>query len=100
MRCSVTLPVLVGAVGLAAAAHASGGPDAQAIAFTCNTCHGYDGVSQGATPSLRGLPPSYFTQAMRDFREGRRTATIMDRLARAYSDEEVAAVAAYYAAMR
>jgi cytochrome c553 len=33
---------------------------------------------------------------MRDFREGRRPATVMNRIARAYGDEDIDRLAAYF----
>jgi sulfide dehydrogenase cytochrome subunit len=78
----------------------AGGASGQAIAFTCNGCHGSDGMSKGAAPSIRGLPASYVESAMKDFKSDKRPATIMDRIAKGYSDEEITAVAVYYASMK
>lgn len=66
---------------------------------TCAGCHGTGGISQGpATPSLAGIDSEYFIDAMREFREGRRAATIMDRIAKGYTPEQVQAMAGYFAA--
>jgi cytochrome c553 len=37
---------------------------------------------------------------MQDFRAGKRPATVMDRIARGFTDEESQAIAAWYAAQR
>jgi cytochrome c553 len=37
---------------------------------------------------------------MKAFRNGGRPATVMDRIAKGFSDDEIAAIAAWYAAQR
>ena len=37
---------------------------------------------------------------MRTFRTGQRPATVMDRIAKGFSDDEIAAIAAWYAAQK
>ncbi|TVP83326.1 MAG: cytochrome c subunit of flavocytochrome c sulfide dehydrogenase, partial [Thioalkalivibrio sp.] len=67
-------------VGTGAAANeiASG----ELLAFQCAGCHGFNGHSVGpATPSIAGFSEDYFVQAMMDYKEGNRYATIMDRIA-------------------
>lgn len=78
----------------------AGGASGQAIGFTCNGCHGSDGVSKGAAPSIKGLPASYLESAMKDFKAENRPATIMNRIAKGYTDEELTAVSQYYASMK
>ena len=78
----------------------AGGASGQAIGFTCNGCHGSDGMSKGAAPSVKGLPASYLESAMKDFKADKRPATIMNRIAKGYTDEEIAAMAQYYASLK
>lgn len=68
------------------------------LSHSCNSCHGPGGHSPGAIPPIDGMPRDQFLSAMRDFKSGERTGTIMDRIARAYSEEEIAVMAEYYAA--
>ncbi|MFO8152044.1 c-type cytochrome [Thioalkalivibrio sp.] len=85
------------AVGTGAAANeiASG----ELLAFQCAGCHGFNGHSVGpATPSIAGFSEDYFVQAMLDYKEGNRYATIMDRIAWGYSQEEFEAMAEFFAA--
>ena len=70
------------------------------IGFTCNGCHGTDGVSKGAVASVKGMPAQYLEQAMKDYKTGSRPSTIMGRIARGYSDAELAAVAQYYSGLK
>lgn len=74
-------------------------PDGAMLGRTCAGCHGPDGNSLGpATPSLAGGDPAYFVESMRAFREGKRPATVMDRIARGYDAAAFEAMAAYFAA--
>jgi cytochrome c553 len=78
-------------------------PDLRAAAYlaaNCANCHGTAGRSTGALPSLAGLPAANIERAMRDFRDGKRSATLMHQLAKGYTDEQIAAMAAYFAAQK
>ncbi len=39
-------------------------------------------------------------KAMQDFRSGARAGTVMDRIAKGFTDEEIQAIAAWYAAQK
>ncbi len=78
----------------------AGGASGEAIGFTCNGCHGYDGMSKGAAPSIKGLPATYLENAMRDFKSDKRPATIMNRIAKGYTDEEIKAMSEYFASLK
>ncbi len=67
------------------------------VAANCANCHGTFGRSSGAMPSLAGLQKPYFVEQMRLFREGKRTATVMHQIAKGYSEEQVDALADYFA---
>ena len=38
--------------------------------------------------------------ALQEFRDGRRPATVMDRIAKGFSDDEIKAIAAWYGAQK
>lgn len=79
---------------------AQGAPQSPAPPYltgTCTNCHGTDGRSSGAMPSLAGLPAPYVAEQMRLFREGKRPATIMHQLAKGYTDEQIVMLAEYFA---
>jgi len=64
----------------------------------CAACHGTDGREfNEAMPPLAGMETEQFIRAMKDFREGRREGVVMDRVARAYSDAEIEAMAEWFA---
>jgi sulfide dehydrogenase cytochrome subunit len=76
------------------------GASGETIAYTCNGCHGTDGVSKGAAPSLKGLPADYHAKTLKEFKSGKRPSTIMGRIAKGYSDEEIEAVSVYYESLK
>ena len=58
------------------------------------------GKRRGETPvpRLAGMPAARITEAMLAFRARQRLGTIMPRIAKGFSDDEIAAIAAWYAA--
>ena len=61
----------------------------------CFNCHGPGGASPGSIPSLNHLDAEQIASALRDFRDNNRPATVMGRLARGYSDDEIGTIAAW-----
>jgi cytochrome c553 len=49
---------------------------------------------------LAGLDPVAMVRALQDFRAGRRPGTVMDRIAKGFTDEEIQAIAAWWATQR
>jgi cytochrome subunit of sulfide dehydrogenase len=70
------------------------------LAATCANCHGTYGVAVQGMPVLAGLQKTYLAQRMREFKEGRHPATIMHQIAKGYSDEQIEALATYFAAQK
>jgi cytochrome subunit of sulfide dehydrogenase len=96
-RCTLLL-TFCAAAGLAQAQTATVARD---LAAPCMTCHGTGGNAVGnIPPSLAGRPAAELLQAMRDFRDGKRPATIMHRQAKGYTDEQLRLVSEYFAAQR
>ena len=98
------MPMLfaVGLAGclLAQAATAADPTYARSLAATCFTCHGTDGRSvDGVPPSLAGQNRDYLLKQMQEFRDGKRPATIMHQHAKGYTDEQLALIAGYFAAV-
>ena len=74
------------------------GPSASMLAYTCAGCHGTDGSSVGpASPSIAGTDPTYFTDVMIAYKKAERPSTVMTRIAKGYSDEEIEAMAKFFA---
>jgi cytochrome c553 len=90
----VMLAPLCGATTLAAEREPA------AIANACSSCHGTDGRSEGAIPSLAGMPTTEFVAKMAEFRSGDGQATVMDRIAPGFSPAEIDRLADYFANLR
>lgn len=90
---------MVLALPLASAALAGDEMDAWVLAGPCSNCHGLGGISPGAIPSLDGLSEDELVARMTAFREGTADATVMTRLMQGYDDEQIAALAGWFAKM-
>ncbi len=70
----------------------------------CAGCHGTDGISIAPTmPNLAGQKEQYLVAAITAYRDGTRSgvnAAMMTPMAAGLSDEEIAALAAHFAAMQ
>ncbi len=98
------------AMGLAAAALVAASPwslaqapdplQVRSWAASCANCHGTNGRAQPGMESLAGVAQDDIVKKMLDFKAGRRPATIMHQLAKGYSDEQITAIAAYFAAQK
>ena len=94
----ITGLIVAGFASVALSAHAD--PRTRFMAANCSYCHGPDGKSRGAIPSLTGLEPGYFVQQMKAFRDGSRPSTVMKKHANGYSDAEFEAMAKYFASIK
>jgi cytochrome c553 len=70
-----------------------------ALAHTCVTCHGPEGRSQGAIPSLSPLSSTDIMTALQAFRAETRPSTVMHRIAKGLDDADITAVATYFATL-
>ena len=90
--------VLAKAAAKSAAPKLISGASGAMLAGSCEGCHGSDGNSQGpATPTIAGMSINYLVEVMEEFRDDETKSTIMGRIARGYTDDEIKAMAAYYA---
>ena len=77
-----------------------GALEARSLAAGCAACHGTDGhaVVQATVPGLAGMPAERLVAQMNAFRAGTREATVMQQIAKGYTDTQLARLAAYFAA--
>ena len=73
---------------------------APAGAAACSGCHPRSAAAAPAVQPLVGRPAEEIVTAMQAFRSGERSATVMDRIAKGFSDEETRAIAAWVSAQR
>jgi len=83
---------LLSLTGLAAAADAPPG------AAACSGCHATSRSVGNPVPRLIGRNPTEIVSAMEAFRSGQRPSTVMDRIAKGFTDDEVKAIATWYGA--
>ncbi|TIP58838.1 MAG: cytochrome C [Mesorhizobium sp.] len=91
-------PVLLAAIVLLAAlvASAPAWADAAPGAAACTGCHGPAALGS-AIPSLDGHAADDVVAQMQAFRSGERNATVMDRIAKGFNEEETRAIAEWLA---
>lgn len=98
---SLVLALFVMGGSVALPAMAADPAYARDLAATCFTCHGTDGHSVGGVPpSLAGQNKNYLLQQMKDFKAGKRPATIMHQNAKGYTDEQLDLIAGYFASVK
>ena len=82
-------------------AQAPSAVQARSWAAACANCHGTNGHAQPGMAALAGVPKELIVQKMLDYKAGRTpAATVMHQLAKGYSDEQITAIAAYFAAQK
>ena len=69
-------------------------------AAACANCHGTEGRAEPGMESLAGKNKDDMLKSLLDFKSGRKPATIMHQLAKGYTDEQLAEIAAYFAAQK
>jgi cytochrome subunit of sulfide dehydrogenase len=96
-RRAVLVPGSVLALALLAAA-APRAAEPPPGASSCSGCH--PAIAKGDTPvpPIQGRDPAEIVAAMQAFRSGERPSTVMGRIAKGFSDDEIQAIAAWLAA--
>ena len=90
-----TLGIALASPALAAdPASVSGSP--ALLAANCANCHGTDGRTEHAIPPLAGLAKPHLINILKEYKEGKREATIMHQLAKGYTDQEIEALSDYF----
>jgi len=75
-------------------------PRGAVLANTCFSCHGTDGHSAGAMPSIDGKSADYIADTLKRFRDGSKASTVMIRIAKGFTDEEIRMLAAYFSSRK
>jgi cytochrome c553 len=69
------------------------------LSSECVTCHQLSGAYQGIPPII-GWPENTFIEIMNEYRSKRRSNPVMETIAGRYSNEEIAALAAYFGSLK
>jgi cytochrome c553 len=93
-------PMLLVCALLTVAPAAMAGDDTAAtvaLVGTCVACHGADGIGKSPQyPNLQGQKAAYLEKQLKAFRSGERKDSNMNPLSTTLSDEDIAALAAYF----
>ena len=65
-------------------------------ASSCSGCHAASPNAGTPVPPLAGRPAADIVSQMAAFKAGQRPGTIMDRIAKGFSENEILAIAAWY----
>ncbi|WP_300302359.1 hypothetical protein [Ferrovibrio sp.] len=84
-------------IGSATAQQRNGITDITLAAQTCNVCHGSASYISPTMPAIHGHDANTLYAALTEFKTDKRPYTIMGRIARGYSDEQLRALADYLA---
>jgi sulfide dehydrogenase cytochrome subunit len=91
--------LLLVAASFNAFAQSAAGVPAQPVRYlaaNCANCHGTNGAGSVGLPGLAGLKKEYIIEQMNAFKNGKREATLMHQIAKGYTDEQIAAMAAFF----
>lgn len=68
------------------------------MASSCANCHGTDGKLAGAIPAIANRPAGVLEAQLLAFKQDQQpNTTVMNRIAKGFSDEELKALAEYFA---
>jgi hypothetical protein len=77
-----------------------GGPaGAEALVAQCSGCHGEDGRGNEDSPPLAGQQAEFLAQRLRDYKSGTAEHAMMNMIAEALNDQDIADLAAHYASL-
>jgi cytochrome c553 len=100
MRLLFVMLLIIGLLPSGAAAADSAMTRGLVLVNACAACHGPDGRSQGAIPSIDDLSAEDFILVLKAFRADSRKGTVMNRISKGVDDAEITAMAAYFAGRR
>jgi cytochrome c553 len=93
-RWAMSVGLLVASSGTGALAAA---PEPPAGASSCSGCHAAGAKVDTAVPRLSGRSAAEIVTQMQAFKSRQKPSTVMDRIAKGFTDAEVQAIADWYA---
>ena len=74
------------------------------LAYTCQGCHGITGYKNAypsyRVPKIGGQSPQYLTQALTEYREGKRKHPTMQAQSMSFSPQDIADLSAYLSTLK
>ncbi|MFT4199078.1 MAG: cytochrome c [Pseudoxanthomonas sp.] len=74
------------------------------LSYTCQGCHGVTGYKNAYpnfhVPRIGGQSAAYLSQALHEYRDGKRSHPTMQAQAQSFSDQDIADLAAYLATLK
>jgi len=96
MKARHAFMVMLVCAGMTPAAVAEAPPGAA----SCSGCHAEKPNVDTPVPRLAGQDANAMAAAMQAYRSGQRPATVMDRIAKGFSNDEIKAIAAWFVMQR
>jgi cytochrome subunit of sulfide dehydrogenase len=99
MRIKLVLATIL-ALPLAAVAQDTDPNLGRNLAASCAGCHNISGNAVTGMPGLAGQSKESLLKTLKEYKDGKRPATVMHQLAKGYTDGQLDLVAAYFAAQK
>ena len=93
----LSIALLLGSSAMPVTARAA---DAPPGASACSGCHAINATADTPVPKILGRPAAETIAAMADFRSGKKPSTVMDRIAKGFTQDETMAIAAWLAVQK
>ncbi|PPT81138.1 MULTISPECIES: c-type cytochrome [Xanthomonas] len=94
-------PATAAAMPAAPAGNPSNG---RLLAYTCQGCHGVTGYKNAypsyRVPKIGGQSSQYLTQALTEYRQGKRKHPTMQAQAQSFSEQDIADISAYLSTLK
>lgn len=89
------------ALGFSGASLAGNAEAGKSKSSICGGCHGANGISSSPSiPNLAGQKNGYLAKSIKDYRDGKRTDSMMQSLAKGLSDADIDDLAAFYSGLK
>lgn len=70
--------------------------EAEMLSLSCTSCHGTEGKSESFTPYIAGMDKAGLYQILLDYKNGKKTGTMMQKHVKGFTDEELEQIAYYF----
>ncbi|WP_285445763.1 cytochrome c [Xanthomonas sp. fls2-241-TYG-148] len=101
---SVPTPPAAAAPTPATPAPSGNAGNGRQLAYTCQGCHGVTGYKNAypsyRVPKIGGQSAQYLTQALTEYRQGKRKHPTMQAQAQSFSEQDIADIATYLSTLK